>query len=45
MVTLEEFQRKLNSQLNHEGKSKLIKKSGDLIRQIRDLNQRPVDMF
>ena len=38
VVKLEEFHRKLNSQLNTEPKSKLIKKSTDLVRQIRELN-------
>ena len=38
---LEEFQRKLNAQLFHEPKSKLIKKSAELVRQLQELNARP----
>ena len=38
---LEEFQRKLNGQLFHEPKSKLIKKSTELVRQLQELNARP----
>ena len=45
VVKLEEFHRKLNSQLTQEPKSKLIKKSTELVRQIRELNQNPIDRF
>ena len=42
---LEEFQRKLNSQLFHEPKSKLIKKSTELVRQLQELNSRPANNY
>ena len=42
---LEEFQRKLNTQLFHEPKSKLIKKSTELVKNLQDLNARPTNNY
>lgn len=42
---LEEFQQKLNAQLFHEPKSKLIKKSTELVRQLQELNARPASNY
>ena len=42
---LEDFQSKLNKQLVNEPRSKLIKKSGDLINQLRQLNTIPASTF
>ena len=42
---LEDFQRKLNHQLFNEPKSKLIKKSTELVKNLSDLNARPASNY
>ena len=42
---LEEFHNKLNQELFHEPQSKLIKKSADLVKQLKEIHQKPASTF